>query len=145
MSPIKIHVFKQIDSDIIMFSKVVFFLVVLGFSQKTFALNENYYWRQYNDYNFIPRDAVVGGQNSSNKNIYIGRGYLRDYGVDVLQITPGEKELTFPYYGVPKTNTSSFVEVSNRLVFRLLSKLHIIFYSSFLYIDCNFRLDNLIL
>ncbi|KAJ3647970.1 hypothetical protein Zmor_019811 [Zophobas morio] len=77
-------------------------LVTLLFFGSCFCADEDYYWREY--FGAVPADAFVAGKTLDGKNVYIGQAYLKDAGIIVAQISPGEKEVSVPYNGIHKVN-----------------------------------------
>jgi hypothetical protein len=67
-----------------------------------------YYWREYTG--IIPRDAVAGGANINNKQVYIGQAYVRNHGLIPGQINDGVKEIWVPINGVQKIDR--YIKVS---------------------------------
>ncbi|XP_063918553.1 uncharacterized protein LOC135133930 [Zophobas morio] len=62
----------------------------------------DYYWRDYNG--TIPHDALVAGQDGQHRNVFIGQAYIRNLGLIVIHITPGEREFYVAVRGVHKVH-----------------------------------------
>ncbi|XP_063923018.1 uncharacterized protein LOC135137321 [Zophobas morio] len=61
----------------------------------------DYYWRDY--LGIVPRDAVPGGHDVTNRTTYIGQGFYSKAGLLTGTIYPGISGIKLPYSG---SNTS---------------------------------------
>ncbi|KAJ3647994.1 hypothetical protein Zmor_019833 [Zophobas morio] len=60
----------------------------------------DYYWRDYNGK--IPEDAVLGGRDKYNKDIYIGQAYVQNEGLVVVQIDKGQSTVYAEMEGIKR-------------------------------------------
>ncbi|XP_044253028.1 uncharacterized protein LOC123004000 [Tribolium madens] len=76
-----------------------FFIFVDFIFQGTTA-DDGYYWKEYTG--DIPPDALPGGKDSNDEDLFIGQAYFHNDGLYVVQICPGTMTVSAGWWGVKK-------------------------------------------